>query len=297
MNNEYLRLVYPQWQGGWPGNITACLNNQFSVQDATQGYYFGSQILNLIAPQTKGETAIVPINFEFTEESLKTEKFIYARKTIINHLQSARSILEEKNPSKVIVLGGECSVSVMPFSYMMKKYENDVAMVWIDAHPDLIRPGEGDESRRGFHEMPIPHLMGLGDEEIDKMLPGKIDPSKIIYVGLRVIGDIEKKRISELGMKVISPNDFRAHPEKLNEWLKSTGCKKTVIHLDLDVLEPEELYCAVGREPNGMKIDEVVDSICRVNQETETVALTVTEHMPIIQIKLRNMLRRFPMFQ
>ena len=74
MSGKTLRLVYPQFQGGWPQNIANCLNNQFSVEDATFGYWLGSQIMNIIAPKVDGPTCEVPINTDQSAEALKDEK-------------------------------------------------------------------------------------------------------------------------------------------------------------------------------------------------------------------------------
>ena len=47
-----------------------------------------------------------------------------------------------EQPNKIVTLGGECSVSVVPFTYLANKYKDDVAMIWIDAHPDITLPGD-----------------------------------------------------------------------------------------------------------------------------------------------------------
>lgn len=300
-----LRLVFPEWQGGWPQNITRSLKNQFSVKDTQLGYHLGSQILNLVVPQSndpKDATAEVSISKEHNEAALAIEDHIYAKRTIMKQLQSAISILNDKNPERVIVIGGECAVSVAPFKYMINKYgADDVAMIWIDAHPDLIVPGDGTESRQGFHEMPISHIMGLKgtDKDILNILPqkGNLKPQNLLYVGLRVIGDIETKRMNELKLQKLSPEEFRASPQKLNEFIQKTKCKKVVVHLDLDVLDPEELFCAVGRVPNGMYIKEIVDCLNRIGNESQIVALAIAEHMPQIQMKLQNMFREFSLFK
>lgn len=300
-----LRLVYPEWQGGWPQNIANCLGNKFSVKDTQLGYNLGSHIMNLVVPESKDPrdcAAEVPISTEYNEKALAIEDHIYAKRTIMTHLSNAISILKEKNPERTVVIGGECAVSVAPFKYMIDKYGPDnVAMIWIDAHPDLIIPGDGDESRQGFHEMPIPHIMGLKgtDKDILNILPknGNLKPENLLYVGLHIIGDIETKRMGELKLQKLSPEEFRESPQKLNEFIQKTKCKKVVVHLDLDVLEPEELYCAVGREPNGMYIREVIDAMNRISNESEIVALTIAEHMPQIQMKLRNMFGEFSLFK
>ncbi|SQC36362.1 arginase [Helicobacter fennelliae] len=55
--------------------------------------------------------------------------------------KSALQILRDKNPDRILTLGGECATSIAPFSYLADKYKGDcVALIWLDAHPDLGLP-------------------------------------------------------------------------------------------------------------------------------------------------------------
>lgn len=44
--------------------------------------------------------------------------------------------------------GGDCAVSVAPFSYLTRKYGDDLAVAWLDAHPDVDTP---ETAYNGFH--------------------------------------------------------------------------------------------------------------------------------------------------
>lgn len=79
------------------------------------------------------------------------------------------------------------------------------------------------------------------------------------------------------------------------EWLKASGCRIVVIHLDLDVLDPADLFCAVGNVPNGLKLEAVQRIIDNVAQHAELVGLTVAEHMPRAAMRLRQMLQNLPL--
>lgn len=68
-------------------------------------------------------------------------------------------------------------------------------------------------------------------------------------------------------------------------------------HFDMDVLDPAEIIAAVGIEPNGMKIEEVVRIINDISSEYDLVGLTVAEPMPRVAIKLRNMLNQLPLLK
>lgn len=65
----------------------------------------------------------------------------------------------------------------------------------------------------------------------------------------------------------------------------------------MDVLDPAEIIAAVGTDPNGMNIDEVVSLIGGVASEKELVGLTVAEPMPRTAIRIKNMLSRLPLLK
>lgn len=58
----------------------------------------------------------------------------------------------------------------------------EVAMIWIDAHPDITLPGD---VYPGYHAMAVTACMGLGDHKIISELPARFSPSKILFVGIR----------------------------------------------------------------------------------------------------------------
>ena len=286
-NTKTIRLIYPQWQGG---NITRLIP-ELSPEDASRGYFLGANLLNYLAPETKNKTLTVPIsqNINRTEE-----KGILGYKEIAEQTKSALEILEKENPDRILTLGGECSASVVPFTYLAKKYNNDVAMVWIDAHPDITLPQ--DKTYNGYHAMAAAAVMGKWQDGITEQLPSKINADKILFVGLR---DWERQQIkdrqSEYSIKHLSVEETKNDSTKVLEWLKSTGAKHVVIHFDMDVLDPNEIIAAVGVVPDGMKINEVTRVINDIAKEYDIVGLTVAEPMPRTAIKLKNMLQQLPM--
>ena len=149
-----------------------------------------------------------------------------------------------------------------------------------------------------YHAMAVTACMGLGDRQIVSELPAKIDPSKILFVGLR---DWERDEIKErqkgYGIKHLTPEDVRENSDAIREWLKSCGASKVVVHFDMDVLDPAETIAAVGVVPDGMKIAEVVRVINDIAQEKEIVGLTVAEPMPRTAIRIKEMLDQLPLLK
>ncbi|MDR3197031.1 MAG: arginase family protein [Planctomycetaceae bacterium] len=288
MENNTLRLIYPQWQGG----IISSLLPELNPDDASKGYYLGAQLLNFLAPANTQKTIQVPVSLDINDRA--TEKGINSYRAILKQTKDALKILNENNPERVVILGGECSVSVVPFTYLASKYPNDAAVIWIDAHPDINLPGDVYE---GYHAMALTACMGMGDEDLINTLPAKIDASKVLIVGVREWDKGMKERQKELGIKGLASSEVSENSSAVMEWLKNAGTSKVVIHFDLDVLDPSDLIAAVGVVPGGMKIDEVVRMINDISVEYDIVGLTIAEPMPRTAIKIRNMLKELPLLK
>lgn len=286
--SKTIRLIYPQWQGG----IISHWIPELKAEDSSRGYYIGAKLLSMLAPQNDNhETLEVPVSLDIKNREIKNGIMDYD--FIASQTKNALDILSKNNPDKIIVFGGECSVSVIPFTYLNKKYNNDIALIWIDAHPDITLPE--DNTYAGYHAMAVSACMG----KIDAInnLPSKISADRILFVGLR---DYEREEIKirqkEYGIKHFSPEEISKSSECIIKWLKECKASKVFIHFDLDVLDPNEIIAAVGVSPNGIKINEVIRVINDIAGEKELVGLTIAEHMPKIEILMKNMMAELPLF-
>lgn len=288
--NNTLRLIYPQWQGG---DIAKWITEVKDPEQASRGYYLGAHLLDFLAPSTGQKTLTVPISTEICNRVVTDG--VLDRDAIAQQTRAALDILDIEKPDRIVTLGGECSVSVVPFTWLASKYPDDVAVIWIDAHPDITLPGDVYPA---YHAMAVTALMGDGDKKILGQLPAKIDPSRILFVGLRDWERDEiKVRQNEYGIKHLTPEETVSGSEKVIEWLRNTGASNVVIHFDMDVLDPNEIIAAVGVVPDGMKIAEVVRVINDVAKEKNLVGLTVAEPMPRTAIILKEMLNQLPLLK
>lgn len=283
-----IRLIYPQWQGG---SIAHWIKEIEDPELTSRGYYLGSSLLDFLAPASGMEKYTVPISLA-PHERIVTDG-VLDRDILAQQTQAALDILQVANPDKIVTLGGECSVSVVPFTWLAQKYNNDVAMIWIDAHPDITLPGD---VYSGYHAMAVTACMGMGERTIIAKLPAKFPADKILLVGVRDWEREEiKQRQEKLGIKHLSPQEVAGNSEKLTDWLHNCKASKVVVHLDLDVLDPAEIITAVGVSPHGMKMSEVTQVINDVAAQKELIGLTVAEPMPRKAILLKQMLEKLPL--
>ena len=285
-----LRLIYPQWQGG---DIAKWITEVKDPEQASRGYYLGAHLLDFLAPPTGQKTLTVPVSTELCKRVVTDG--VLDRDAIAQQTRAALDILDIEKPDRIVTLGGECSVSVVPFTWLASKYPDDVAVIWIDAHPDITLPRDVYPA---YHAMAVTALMGDGDKKILAQLPAKIDPSRILFVGLRDWERDEiKVRQNEYGIKHLTPEETVSGSEKVIEWLRNTGASNVAIHFDMDVLDPNEIIAAVGVVSDGMKIAEVVRVINDVAKEKNLVGLTVAEPMPRTAIILKEMLNQLPLLK
>lgn len=289
MNNT-IRLIYPQWQGG---NIASWIPN-IPAEDSSRGYYLGALLLDFLAPKTEMRTFTVPVSTEYHVR--KVTDGITDKDIIIQQTKAALDILNVADADRIVTLGGECSVSVPVFTWLNKKYEDDIAVVWFDQHPDVTLP---TDEYTGYHAMALAACMGMGDKDIMGLLPSKISPDKVCLAGIRDYENLYiEERVTTLGLARFTDKQLSEDSTPLIKWIKSTGKKKVLIHFDMDVLDPADIVAAVAdTTTGGLKLREVVRIINQIADEFDLVSLTVAEPMPRIAIRLKRMLADLPLMQ
>ena len=123
-NTSTIRLIYPQWQGG---NVAAMVPEVKDPDDAARGYYLGAQLLDFLAPCGGQETLPVPVSTQIGER--RVTDGVLDRNDILRQTKAALEMLRASDPGRIVTLGGDCSVSVVPFTYLAAKYGGEVAMV------------------------------------------------------------------------------------------------------------------------------------------------------------------------
>lgn len=284
-HDKTLRLLFPQWQGG---------NNP--------PYFFGAQLLAWLAPAAQGPVEEVPV-IEPDGQPLPLEDGIVGRAALLRQLRGARQLIDKHQPDRLVVLGGDCLVDLAPFAYLNERYDGDLAVLWVDAHPDVMTP----DDFRHAHAMVLGNLLGEGDRDFADTVPVPLKPSNVMYAGLQQTLAVETATLQRLGLRSAGPAELATTSEPVLQWLRETGAKRLAIHLDLDVLDPTLFRSLLFAEPNiapdtydgvaqgKMSLDQVIRLLTDVAGVVDVVGIGIAEHLPWDALAMKNMLAKLPL--
>jgi arginase len=257
---------------------------------ARRGYAVGSAVLAAVLPANQGPTAAAPVAMDDT--GLELADGIEAKQAILTQLAQALEVIREHDPARIVTLGGECAVSVAPFSELARRYGEDLAIIWIDSHPDIGTPAS---HYPGFHAMAVAALTGHGDPEVQALLPATVSPDRVALVGLHSWTEDDIGNVAKWGIDFFSPDELRETTQPLEDWLAGTGCSRVAIHFDVDTIDSNELVLGLGAEPDGLTTAQVRRIVDDLDAVTDVVGLTVAEFIPRQVMHLQQLLAGFPL--
>lgn len=288
-DTETLRLLCPQWQGAGTSSVRT-LASEFPFDVARRGYAVGSAVLAAVLPPGDGPTASAPVTMG--DEGLELLDGVEAKAVVVEQLARALAVIEQHAPARIATLGGECGVSVAPFSWLAHRYVDDLAILWIDSHPDIGTP---TSEYPGFHAMAVAALTGHGDPDVLRLLPGTITPDRVALVGLHAWTEDDIPHVAEWGIQSFGPDVLRESTEPVLAWLAATGCSKVAIHFDVDTIDSNEIVLGLGAEPQGLRSSQVRRVVAEVAGARDVVGLTVAEFFPRQVMHLQQILAGFPL--
>lgn len=287
MTSKTLRLLFPQWQGG---------NNP--------PYHLGSLLLSYLSPDSDGPVESVPVDEPTTEPQVEVDG-ITAKPQIIRQLHDAATLIEKHDPDSIVVLGGDCLVSLAPFSHLLNKYGDKLGVLWIDSHPDV----QTAEQYPNAHAHVLGALIGTGDKDLVAHVATRLNPSKIMIAGIHDPLTYEAEYLAHHNIATISPEQVKNSSKEVLAWIDRESIEYLAIHLDLDVLDPSlfrsVLFARPGRGKHDfgdvaegqLTIEDVLNLIAQATSKTAPVGLTIAEHLPWDMLNLKNMLSVLPLMK
>lgn len=287
MTSKTLRLLFPQWQGG---------NNP--------PYYLGSLLLSFLAPEPTGPVASVPV-YEPAMEPLTEIDGITAKPQIIRQLNDAAALIAQHCPDSIVVLGGDCLVSLAPFAHLLNKYGDKLGVLWVDSHPDV----QTAKQYPNAHAHVLGALIGTGDNDLVAHVATRLNPAKIMIAGIHDPLAYEADYLARHNIATIAPEQVKNGGKEVMAWIEREHIEYLAIHIDLDVLDPSlfrsVLFARPGRGEHDfgdvaegkLAIEEVLNLITLATSKAEPVGLTIAEHLPWDMLNLKNMLSALPLMK
>lgn len=194
--------------------------------------------------------------------------------------------IKDADPKEfVLTLGGDHSFAMGSISALLERHQ-DLRIIWVDAHGDINTPSTSPSGN--LHGMPIAFLLGLVKEEVPgfewmKGLP-KLDPNRIVYVGLRHIDFHERNNIQKCGIKAFSLHEVDKYGigTVMDMALNHLGDGPIHVSFDIDAIDPSVCPSTGTRVAGGLTYREACFVCETLSNSSRLVSMDVTEFNPLI---------------
>ena len=185
-----------------------------------------------------------------------------------NHL-AAHIANTIRNQQFALALESDCTGCIGALAGVQQSGAQRVGMVWYDAHADFNTPETSLSGMLGG--MPVACAAGLCLTNLRTAsgLAQPIKPSDVVMVGLRDVDPLEMALLKEHKVEQIASD-----PAKVKEAVERLAQRVDAIylHIDWDVLDPQDIPTAGLPVPNGPRLPELA-SLVHAAMHPKVVAL------------------------
>ena len=262
-------------------NKLLCLNSQWQGCES-EILAHGSRKL---AAELFGKKPYLHMQIDKSKDEIPLNS-VYAMDVIEEDLINSLDLLKKNTPEKILTAGATCGTQLAPISYLNELYDGGVAVVWFDAHGDLNTPSSSPSGH--FHGMVLRTLLGDGPNELKKIIKLPLLHRQVYMAGIRDLDMCEEQYISNTDINVGRVD------ESLADMILEAGFKKVYIHIDVDVLNPDDfkdMLMPTKGGPNRAQLTASLSSLCK---KLEIVGVGVVEYCGIVDessLEIKNVLK------
>ena len=254
MGTKTLFAFFPQWQGSGP----------------SPELWAGAQELRRRLP-----------GFLFREVPVSLDPVsgitngILGYEAILRQQQEAYRLVLNETPERIFSLGGDCGIEIVPVSWLNRRYDGQLAVIWLDAHGDLNTP-ETSPSKH-FHGMPLRTLLEEAPHPFSDVAFSRIQPSQVMLAGVRDLDPAEHRFIQESGIPLFGVEALTADPSLPARLVLARGMHKVYLHVDLDVLDPSQFPNVKCPVAEGLSFETLRSVIRSCRAECHVVGGSILE--------------------
>lgn len=188
------------------------------------------------------------------------------------------------NDQPFCVYGGDHSCAVGTWSGVKKGKQQEIGLIWIDAHMDSHTPQSSHSG--AIHGMPLASLLGQGDQRLTDMSgpAPKLQPQNTCVIGVRSYEPEEQQLLEKLKVRVFAIEECyqRGLDNVFKEALQianSNTCGYG-ISLDLDAIDPIHAPGVGSPERGGLRAKEILQVLSEQCRNFPLLGLEIAEYNP-----------------
>lgn len=155
----------------------------------------------------------------------------------------------------------------------------DVGVMWFDAHADFDTP---DDNLSGFFDvMALSLLTGTGWRALRETIPGfrAVEERNVGLAGVRDLEPYQRERLEASAVNVVGGSPRRGEIPSLVDEL-AQRVRDVYLHVDLDVLDPEEGRANEYASPGGLTLETLLEAIMVIGEWLVLRAAAITAYDP-----------------
>lgn len=193
--------------------------------------------------------------------------------------------------STPIILGGDHSIaigSVAGLSAFHRKRDQNVGVIWFDAHGDMNTPETSPSGN--IHGMPFAAILGHGAKELTHIsgFAPKVHPEDCVLIGARSVDPDEAVALKASGIRIITMRelDERGMSAVMDEamWLASRRTAGFHVTMDMDFVDPDFAPGVGTPVPGGPTYRESHLAMEKIADSGKMLSFELTEVNPVLDI-------------
>jgi arginase len=173
-----------------------------------------------------------------------------------------------------LIIGGDCTVALGALAGLA---DGANGVIWIDAHGDFNTPATSPSSYLGG--MPLAAVVGRGLPEL-RAAAGLVQPiaeERVALLGVRDLDPLERAALDASSVTVASSATLREDGKSLMAALRELCANGPIyLHIDVDVLDPNEMPGVVYPTPDGLRLNELRRVLREISQTCGLAAVALT---------------------
>jgi len=204
-----------------------------------------------------------------------------------NFLLASKVYESLSNSSLPLIIGGDHSLALGSIAGSSKYFNNDIAVVWIDAHGDINT--DKTSPTGNIHGMPLAASMGIGHESLVNLFyqGQKVKPENVFLLGCRDLDAGELELIKEYNlnvwpMKEIKDKGITLVLDELIETLYTRNIANIHFSFDIDSLDSSLVPGTGTPVKDGLTFSEGKEIIERIFNTSLVRAMDFVEFNPLL---------------